>query len=56
MVDVAHAFGLFEERTAIRVGLVQGAIILSQHMRDKGDKRVEVHVDAGAAIAIVRAR
>ena len=55
MVDVAHAFGLFEERAALRVGLVQGAIILSQHMRDKGDKRVEVHVDAGAAIAIVRA-
>ena len=53
MIDVAHAFGLLEERTAIRVSLVQGTIVLSQHMRDKGDKRAEVHVDTDAAIAIV---
>lgn len=35
MVDVAHAFGLFEEGATIRVGLVQGTFVLSQHMRDK---------------------
>lgn len=49
MIDVAHAFGLLEERTAIRVSLVQGTIVLSQHMRDKGDKRAEVHVDTDAS-------